>query len=207
MLFMNVGLSERIAVNSEKVFATIFLLIGVFAVFYPRDWLLVLLTLLLLFVAITTHVSAGKHYSELSVFAQFARIAVPVSLLFLIKQNLQVMIFVLRLGLSVTFLTHGWEAWQANPVFVDYLIVFSGMSLDEYNAILFLKIIGIFDLMSAVLLWVRNAKVVLYWIIVWGFATASVRIFDAGWENVAEFFVRVPNFMLGIVLLISLRKP
>lgn len=206
MLFMNVGLSEKTAVNSEKIFALLFLLIGVFTIFSPKAWLLILLAFLLFFVATTIHISAGKHYSELSVFAQFARIVVPVSLLFLIKQNQQAMTFVLRLGLSFTFLTHGWEAWQANPVFVDYLIGFSGMSLGEHNAILLLKSIGILDLASALFLWAGKAKVVLYWVIFWGFATAAIRVLDAGWENIAEFLVRVPNFMLGIVLLIFLNK-
>jgi len=206
LLFMNLGLQESVSVNIELGFAFLILFMGLYSTFIPKVWSLYTLTFLLLLIAIATHISAGKHYAELSVLAQFARLVTPLSFCFLIMKNQRAMVFVLRLGLSITFLTHGWEALQSHPVFIDYVIGFSRMSIEEGNAVLLLKIIGFIDISTAILIWFNKTRQVLYWMIVWGFATAFVRLIDAGADNFAEFMVRVPNFMLAYVLLIFQKK-
>jgi hypothetical protein len=206
MLFMNFGITEIVSLTIEKIFVVVLLILAIYSAVNPNVYTLYILFVCLVFNVISHHIVGGKHFSDLTFIAHFSRLAVPVSLVLLIKNKYTDFVMVLKLGLSVTFLTHAWEAWQANPLFLDYLIGFSRMSLNEKNATFILKIIGVIDLLSAILCWYNKFKIILFWMVFWGFITAFIRVYDSGWENLAEFLVRTPNFILGIVLIMSLSK-
>jgi hypothetical protein len=145
----------------------------------------------------------GKHFSELSVFAHFARIVLPLAYLYYLRKEFAISLWLLKSGITITFATHGWEALQANPVFIDYLIGFFYFSIQEQTAIYLLMMVGVLDLLVAMFIWKPSCMLALYWVVFWGFLTAVLRVYDAGLDNFPEFLVRIPNFSLGLILLVA----
>ena len=89
------------------------------------------------------------------------------------------------------------------------VINFTGMTNDE--AKLILKIMGYLDFVFAVGLFIPYvAKYFLWYGLLWGFLTAFARVytnFDIDFfklsftQNALEFFVRIPHFILPLILL------
>ena len=205
LLLMHVGFSDIQSLYVEKVFAISFLVLGIFSVWRSSQLNLFSLSLLILFISLTSFFAGGKHFSELSVFAHFTRIVLPLAYLYYLRKQLAICVWLLRLGIAFTFATHGWEALQANPVFIDYLIGFFQLRIQEHTASYMLIMVGIVDIVVAFCIWKVSNLWAIYWVVFWGFLTASLRVYDAGLENFSEFLVRTPNFCAGLLLLAIVR--
>lgn len=202
ILLMHYGISDIQSLYVEKVFAVFFLVFGGFSVWRTSSILLFIISVLILFISLVSFYAGGKHFSELSVFAHFARIVLPLAYLYDLRKEFAISVWFLKSGIAITFATHGWEALQANPVFIDYLIGFFHFRIQEQTATYLLMMVGILDLLVAMIIWKSSSILAMYWVVFWGFLTAALRILDSGLENFPEFLVRIPNFSLGLILLL-----
>jgi hypothetical protein len=137
-------------------------------------------------------------------------------------------------GTALTFLGHGmWAAAEKNPKFIDLLTgSFSnvlGVTISKATATNWVQIIGVADIILAIILLAATAglfvsegglrrlatsKLLVYiyaWGIFWGFMTAASRVTAAGvfYPEVWDLVERAPNFTLplvGFLVILKLRN-
>jgi hypothetical protein len=113
---------------------------------------------------------------------------------------------------SLTFLAHGFYALNIYPVPTSFVnMSMNILSVNEQNARLFLKIMGVLDLLACVMFWMpKTRKSALVYCLVWGFLTAFARIIaNIHVADLAscltrysyEFLMRVPHFLIPFYLL------
>jgi len=112
------------------------------------------------------------------------------------KIKTDVVEWVLRLGIAGTFIGHGCLAINANPAWIP-LITTVGFSANM--AINLLPVIGILDIIIALLVLVKPYKPVLYWVVFWTVITAFSRVL-AG-QGMLEFIERFSNIACPLALL------
>lgn len=116
---------------------------------------------------------------------------------------------VLIVAVSLTFATHGVEAYMLNPPFSDLLYggtELVGVSLTEAQNYGILRAIGIMDLcLAAMLLFSRDPRLLL-WMCFWGTMTALSRPLVFGSEMWLEAVLRVANGGLPLLLYFIYRK-
>jgi hypothetical protein len=105
--------------------------------------------------------------------------------------------WVLRIGVSGTFIGHGCLAISVNPPWVP-LITTAGFS--DIYATKLMPIIGVIDVIIALIVLLKPHKSVLYWAIFWTFITALSRVI-AG-QGILEFIERFSNMACPTALLI-----
>jgi len=115
---------------------------------------------------------------------------------------------ILRLATALVFAAHGMKSLLADPIFIDFLLVFFrriGMDVDEAHALTLLHIIGTIDLVLAAHLFFfkpeRN-RMVLIWMAAWGAVTALARITFGGYGNWHEVLIRTTHVFAPITLLL-----
>jgi hypothetical protein len=79
----------------------------------------------------------------------------------------------LRIGVAGEFLGHGVFALQGKADWIKWTEQLSGM--DTSAATTFIFIVGIIDVLLAIMVLVRPVRPVLLWMTFWGFWTALVR--------------------------------
>lgn len=132
-----------------------------------------------------------KNYDILQLFEQALQMAAPVTLLVIGHRGsweLPKLEFWLKVAIALTFIPHGLFAMGLFYVpghFIDMTIQILGVS--ESNAIQFLFIVGLLDVLASVALFIPNAaKYALWYIIIWGTITALARL-AAGFDS--DFFL------------------
>tara|TARA_B100000927_G_C16350121_1_gene422940 strand:+ start:87 stop:512 length:426 start_codon:yes stop_codon:yes gene_type:complete len=107
-----------------------------------------------------------------------------------------------------TFLGHGLEAIFGLGKFIDYIlyvnqIIGVGAELTENEAKIALRIIGALDILSSFLLLSRYKKIGLKFMVLWGLMTAVMRLlyYDFSMFGVSEFFLRIPHWIIPLMLL------
>lgn len=106
--------------------------------------------------------------------------------------------WLLRAAVAATFFTHGIEALQGHPGFVDYLLIADRrlleVGLDQSGAELLLRVIGVVDIACALaLLALPLRRGLLAYMAFWGLLTAGARIVHSGEHGIHEALVRVAN--------------
>jgi hypothetical protein len=214
MLFMEVGLEQSQSKFLENIVAWVFLVFGVLAFFRPNKYLLLFIALITLGLAYVIKRQAGSPFTDWSIPAHFVRIILPIGILSLTnyKKNVNVAYWILLVGLSITFITHGLEAWSLHPRFIDYLLISSentfGIRLKQFQAEIALKIIGSLDILAAFLAILFSRNAVLYWMGIWGFITAFARVTELGLGLYPEVLIRAGHYLvpIGLVWLNVIRK-
>ena len=110
----------------------------------------------------------------------------------------------LRLAAGAVFVAHGIECLLAHPTFIDFLIsvpqrVFR-LVFDQSGATRTLLIIGVVDVVVGMALVVGGWWQVAFWMAMWGFLTAAVRVLyfgEAGWPDA---LIRVTNGGIPLVI-------
>ena len=147
---------------------------------------------------------------------QIARICAPLGLLLLRRERGELSederridwaMQLLRWTIAVAFIAHGIEAVQLNPVFLDLLINSSqrlvGVSLSQATAETYLSIIGVIDIIVAFACVSFRWRSVLWWMALWGAATAVSRVIANGWDSSwHETLTRISHF--GVPLAVAL---
>lgn len=106
--------------------------------------------------------------------------------------------WVLRIAVAGEFLGHGVLALQGKQAWIGWFDKLLGIPAELAGQLLF--IIGITDILVALIILIRPINVVLLWAVFWGFATALVRPFVG--EPVWDFVERFANWGAPLALLL-----
>lgn len=203
-LFMNWGVKEHVAHISEKVLGAFIIWLGLMHLLNPNKILAWLLSMLFVSLLIVTLIVGGKHFAHWAVWTGALKWASPWGLYFFANANKRDLIALIKIATSITFATHGMQALSLNPVFLDYILLNPFLISSQSSAEVILKVIGLIDILVAFLL-LFNYKPAFYWVVLWGFSIALLRLIDGGIYNYPEFLLRVPYFS-GILALMFIFK-
>ncbi|MEE9312475.1 MAG: hypothetical protein V3V10_08705 [Planctomycetota bacterium] len=202
-LFVDQGVSEYFAASIDHIAAAVLFASAVMV------WFASLRTsALTLSIWISLNVMASLHlttwHKELIPTASAAAMIAPIALLLLKHRKLAE--WLLRVGIALTFATHGLEATLSKRLFVDFVLEFwgwFGISFGDSAAKGQLHAIGLLDLIVAVMILVpRKMRKTALWMAFWGFITALMRILYSGVINVPEFLVRLSHVTVPLALLV-----
>jgi hypothetical protein len=142
----------------------------------------------------------------------------PIALFFATGKNVSLRRWSLLVSIAaaMTFIGHGFYAAGIHPVPLSYQnMTMNILGVTQESAILFLSIVGWLDIVFAIGIFFKPARIVsLIYLVVWGAATASARIvahFDvslSGWALdpwAFETTVRTSHWLLPLLLLLLYR--
>jgi hypothetical protein len=104
--------------------------------------------------------------------------------------------WILRLGVFGTFLGHGIFALQVKPGWLPY---FTAVGISESTGAALLPLIGMMDVVVAILALVWPLRIVLVWATIWGFWTALLR--PIAGQPIWDFIERWANWAAPLGLL------
>jgi len=108
---------------------------------------------------------------------------------------------ILRFALAGTFIGHGFFAFTQKPSWINYLTTV-GFSVDI--SLILMQVIGVVDLMVALLAVFKPFKYVFYYALIWAFLTALIRPISG--EHIMEFVERSSNIAVPIALILISKK-
>lgn len=117
--------------------------------------------------------------------------------------NLKLIEWVLRIAVAGEFIGHGVFALQGKKAWIEWFSVF-GISDAELAAKL-LFIIGLMDVVLALLILIKPVRIALLWMAFWGFWTALIRPIVG--EPIWDFIERSANWGAPLALLLLVGWP
>ena len=111
--------------------------------------------------------------------------------------------WVLRIAVAGEFVGHGVFALQGKKAWIDWIHQLTGAEIGIAATIL--TLIGLLDLLVALIILARPIRVVVLWAAFWGFWTALVR--PVVGEQVWDFVERWANWGAPLALLLLLGWP
>lgn len=150
----------------------------------------------------------ASYFEGMTIPAWSARMAAPLALLLAMWEHPKArdaLMWVVRVGVAVTFAAHGVEALLHQPSFQN-LIMASGYRLLGIwipQNVMFraLDVIGALDLaVAALLLSGRRWKIVAGYMSMWGFVTAWSRVTAWGWSGLDATALRAAHGALPLLL-------
>jgi len=105
--------------------------------------------------------------------------------------------YTLRFASAMCFIGHGAFGIITKPIWLNYFAVFG---IGQGMAYQLMPIIGVLDILMGVSLLIYPTRVILLWLVVWGFITAVCRPLSG--EHVAEVIERAGNYGAPLALLI-----
>ena len=111
--------------------------------------------------------------------------------------------WVLRIAVAGEFLGHGVLALQGKKQWVGWISQLT--TADTGLATQLLLLIGISDLLVALVVFIRPIKIVLLWTVFWGFWTAILRPIVG--ESIWDFIERFANIGAPLALLLIKGSP
>lgn len=217
--FLELGYTHPQVAPVERAVAFVLLGLAAAALIRPH-WALLLPIALLVFLESTAlNHNRGYPFAEWAVYAHALRYGAPAALLLLCFAPLGRWIgpgnhvratgWILRVAIAIVFAVHGTEALLEHPRFIDYILGtthnFTGHFLAESTAVGIMKVIGVVDIVVAVLVLVRPHPAVLYWLAFWGLLTALARVTTFGLDHHHEVFVRSAHVLAPLAVLFLLR--
>ena len=117
--------------------------------------------------------------------------------------NYKIVTWVLRIAVAGEFIGHGVFALQGKKDWIGWFAKF-GVS-DAGTAAQLLLIVGILDIVFAVLILIKPVRIVLLWMVFWGFWTALLRPIVG--MPVWDFVERWANWGAPLALLLLIGWP
>ena len=111
--------------------------------------------------------------------------------------------WILRIAVAGEFIGHGFFALQGRKAWVEWFSIF-GIS-DVGTATMLLFLIGLMDIALAILILIKPIRIVLLWMVFWGFWTALMRPISG--ESIFEFVERWANWGAPLALLLLIGWP
>ena len=108
--------------------------------------------------------------------------------------------WVLRIGVFGTFVGHGVYAIMVKDSWIKYL---ETIGFDNERAVLFMPIIGVIDILIAIVVLIKPFKPVLLYATFWALAVAIIRPISG--EHILEFVERSANWATPLALWLILR--
>jgi hypothetical protein len=127
-----------------------------------------------------------------------------VSLLIHLDMNTnEKVMWVLRLGVAGEFLGHGALALQGKAQWTGWIVQMLGVEADVASNLL--SLIGLFDILTAIIVLLAPIPAFVLWAAIWGFWTALLRplVGESGWD----FIERFANWAAPLALLIMMGIP
>lgn len=216
-LFLEQGLSHEAATRIDLTLALVALVSAIAGLCFRhrnRAGLFMLPAFLYLLInAFLIAKTGGSGHANWTPAAHALRYGTPLALVLLVMRepfgSAQITML-LRVVIAFVFITHGAEALLHYPRFID-LIIGSGENLlgwriTEEQAKSALTVIGIVDLIVAVLVLVRPHPALLWWLAAWGLITALSRMTSLGWGAYPELLNRASHFLVPMVLALWCRR-
>jgi len=113
---------------------------------------------------------------------------------------LQIIIWVLKIGVFGVFFGHGIYAIQVHQSWIPFL-EFTGFSKE--TAIKIMPYIGGLDILIAISVLIKPLRIVLIWAVFWAFLTALIRPIAGG--SVIDFIERSGNWATPLALYLLLK--
>lgn len=211
-LFIDLDLAESIAKSVDRGMAIVLLVGAAANLWFPRKWLVLPMTLWMLIVAWLEVMQGAKPFSHYSGIAWAIRYGSPVVFsLWLIAYTKNKPAFwgygqwVARVCLALTFFAHGMEALGHHPRFIDLMsgswYRVSALWLAEDTAKIILTIIGVIDILCALLILVPKwTKWIGGYMVFWGCITALSRMTEMGSPGLAATLLRASHGLLPLAL-------
>ena len=170
----------------------------------------VLMAFYLVMTALFKGVNGGARYSELAIPAQATRWMACIALAVWIlmhsgskQKRLELVTWILVIAASLTFATHGYEAFMGHPAFRDLLYgAFESISVEisEHTVFVLLKLIGIMDISLSLIILFTRKKGVFLWMAIWGGLAALSRPIAFGGVGFEDALLRIANFGIPMLL-------
>ena len=109
--------------------------------------------------------------------------------------------WILRIAVFGEFFGHGIFALQGKEKFISYIM---SVGISQDIAVILLFLIGIMDMIVAIVVLVKPISPILLWAAFWGFATALIRPITG--EPIWDFMERWANFGAPLALYYIMRK-
>jgi len=113
-------------------------------------------------------------------------------------------VWLMRFAVSATFLAHGIECLLLSAEFVDYLLAAAhnliGWDADESTMHVVLRVIGLIDLLIALLVLSTRWRWVPLYMACWALVAAFSRIVEYGWMSHFDVTVRSANYCIPLAL-------
>ena len=117
--------------------------------------------------------------------------------------NTKLIEWVLRIAVAGEFIGHGVFALQGRKAWVEWFSIF-GIS-DVGTATTLLWLVGLMDVLLAVLILIKPIRLALLWMALWGFWTALMR--PIAGDSIFEFVERWANWGAPLALLLLIGWP
>ena len=165
-----------------------------------------------------THMIRGELYAELTLGEHAVRYLVPVAFLLISwrawnpSSTYKLARWLLAIACAATFLVHGYKAIQIYGQFTDLILLtdaeWFGLELEQSTTESILFVIGVVDIIVAVLVVAIRFRAVALYMVIWGVMTASSRMTAFGIAAWPETLIRVANWgaPLALVLLLTISR-
>ena len=166
------------------VFAGIFYLLCALASFFlneNRKWLSRIIIVGSISLVLLSLLYWLEKFQSIGQFIEYSlQIGTPIFLIWVILWNTKHLMLAMKIAISLTFIGHGLYALGFYPVPAHFVqMTIDGFGMDETRAVSFLHIIGIIDLIVAILIFIPVkwiSQTALLYCIIWGSMTAFARI-------------------------------
>lgn len=208
-LFVTWEWSESAMLAVERGAAWTLLAVGIAMMLRPVRALLAAIAVWFTLLAVLSSYQGGYFGHEYSVLAHATRIMLPLALLALIwptddhEWRRELAGRLLRIAVAVTFATHGIEALEHHPEFIDFVITAFrrvGIAVTEPTTRVMLTAIGVQDLFLAALVLTNRWRAVAAYMAFWGLLTAGARIVHLGLWRWPATVVRAANWAVPLAL-------
>ncbi len=109
--------------------------------------------------------------------------------------KLQLIAWILRIGVACTFIGHGIFAFYVNESWIKYL---ETVGFSTSQSIQLMPFIGVIDILVGLLVLIKPFRIVLLYAFFWTFATALIRPLSG--EEIWMFVERASNFAAPLAL-------
>lgn len=117
------------------------------------------------------------------------------------RQKQKIVIILLRIGVGLTFMGHGYLAFMVKPEWIGYL---QTVGFDIETAKQIMPMIGVIDFLIAFSALLKPFRVVILYAFVWAFLTALIRPLSG--EPIWEFIERGANWTAPLALWVLMKK-
>jgi hypothetical protein len=210
---MNYGVGHATIFFWERLIASILLVAALSLLAFPTVLALVVIGSIIVLEACAAQRAGGFPFAEYTPLAMALRYLTPLALLPLVvteriappgRWRARTASWILRIAVSIVFCIHGLEAIWLHPGFIDLLIGSArnalGLSLTEATAVHMLRVIGIVDIVVAILILVHPWKPLLGWICFWGLITALARPLAHGLGAYPEVLLRSSHILAALAI-------
>ena len=216
-LFIKVGLPESVASFTDQVAAGLLLAVAASAIFRPLRALYLFNAAWMAAVCFAVFTNPGTAVDVLAPISHAVRVAAPLALALLPLRpgeelrngapKTALALWVLLFGVAATFTAHGLEALQHYGRFVDLIIgsakQWFGWSISQATAEELLTVIGIQDILLALMLLSRRWRWVAGWMAIWGLSTALSRVTAMGSGSWHQSLIRIANGGVPLALFLG----